>query len=104
MTDKIIKCPMCGKECIWNQWKEYWICRDHGIIYESMMDNPKLEPPVTKEQVLQLLRDLEWSGSHTDYEDSWGVMTYACPCCFNAKEDGHKEDCKLSYILRKGIR
>lgn len=53
-----------------------------------------------REEVLELLKELEWSGFHTDYEDSWGVMTRACPSCFNAKVDGHKPTCKLAAIVK----
>ena len=56
-----------------------------------------------RENVLELMKELEWSGFHTDYEDSWGVMTRACPSCFNAKKDGHKESCKLAAILKGGV-
>lgn len=53
------------------------------------------------DKVKELLKELEWSGLHTDYEDSWGVMTRACPSCFNAKDDGHKTDCKLNFVLKE---
>jgi hypothetical protein len=46
-------------------------------------------------KMLELLRELEWSGNLTDYEESWGVITVACPWCRNAKRDEHKENCKL---------
>jgi hypothetical protein len=46
-----------------------------------------------------ILKEMEWSGFHTDYEDSWSVMTIACPYCMNAKSDGHKPDCKLNGII-----
>ena len=54
-----------------------------------------------RDKVLELLTELEWAGLHSDYEDSWGVMTVACPSCFNEKRDGHKESCKLNAILRQ---
>lgn len=56
-----------------------------------------LETELQKERkrIIKLIEPFEWSGSHTDYEDSWGVMTRACPFCFNAKKDGHKPACLL---------
>lgn len=50
-------------------------------------------------KLLKLLEPFEWSGMHTDYEDSWGVLTRACPFCFNAKKDGHKPDCLFIKFL-----
>jgi hypothetical protein len=48
---------------------------------------------------IQLLKEMEWCGHHTDYEDSWAVMTIACPCCMNAKRDGHKPTCRLKELI-----
>jgi len=42
---------------------------------------------------------MEWSGFHTDYEDSWAVMTVACPACLNDKRDGHKPGCDLKECI-----
>jgi hypothetical protein len=53
-------------------------------------------------KVVDVLKELEWSGCHTDYEDSWAVMTIACPSCFNDKKDGHKKNCRLAAILHDG--
>jgi len=50
-------------------------------------------------KMLQLLKDMEWSGLHTDYEDSWAVMTRACPVCMNDKRDGHKPTCRLKELI-----
>jgi hypothetical protein len=50
-------------------------------------------------RAIQLLKDLEWAGLHTDYEDSWGVITRACPACLNAKVDGHKCGCQLAELI-----
>ena len=52
-----------------------------------------------QKKVLELLKELEWAGNLTDYDESWGVITTACPWCRNAKRDGHKESCKLAAIL-----
>ena len=52
-------------------------------------------------ETLELFKEMEWRGTHTDYEDSWAVMTYACPCCRNARTDGHKFDCKLSRLVHQ---
>ena len=52
-----------------------------------------------RENVLELLKELEWSGNHTDYDESWGVITIACPWCGNAMEDGHKSKCKLAAMI-----
>jgi len=46
-----------------------------------------------------LLAEMEWRLGHTDYEDSWAVMTYACPCCLNARKDGHKPGCALKKFI-----
>jgi hypothetical protein len=51
------------------------------------------------DDAIALLKKMEWSGMHTDYEDSWGVMTYACPCCMNARKDGHKPGCALYLCI-----
>jgi hypothetical protein len=67
-------------------------------MYESIHSHPYQSK---RDKVLELLTELEWSGLHSDYEDSWGVMTVACPSCFNEKRDGHKESCKLNAILRQ---
>ena len=50
-------------------------------------------------EAIEVLKELEWAGHHTDYEDSWAVMTRACPYCMNAKRDGHKETCKLKELI-----
>jgi hypothetical protein len=52
------------------------------------------------ERAIELLKKIEWSGLHTDYEDSWSVITKACPVCFNAKTDGHKLNCELKECIR----
>lgn len=57
-----------------------------------------MNPPTLKDAIA-LLKKLEWAGHHTDYEDSWAVMTHACPCCMNAKRDGHKPTCELKAIV-----
>lgn len=46
-----------------------------------------------RKRIVKLLEPFEWSGLHTDYDDSWAVMTRSCPLCFNAKKDGHKPKC-----------
>ena len=48
---------------------------------------------------IELLKQIEWSGYHTDYEWEWGVITRACPVCLNAEKDGHKPGCKLKEII-----
>lgn len=53
-----------------------------------------------RKKILELLRSLEWAGNLTDYEDSWSVITIACPCCRNAKRDGHKPICKLAEMIK----
>jgi hypothetical protein len=53
-----------------------------------------------KQDMLELLKELEWAGNLTDYDESWGVITIACPWCRNAKKDGHKENCKLAAMIR----
>ena len=54
-------------------------------------------------RLFKLLEPYEWSGFHTDYEDSWAVMTRACPFCLNAKEDGHKESCLLKSLRAEEV-
>ena len=54
------------------------------------------------EAIHDLLKQMEWVGDHTDYEDSWAVTTCACPCCRNAKTDGHKPGCILKQFIDKG--
>ncbi|HPE06090.1 MAG TPA: hypothetical protein PLW50_00015 [Smithellaceae bacterium] len=82
---KGVVCPACGNGFEF-PIKKYVIVTDEQIA--------KAE----RERILKLLEPYEWSGSHTDYEDSWGVMTRACPFCFNAMDDGHKKDCVLESL------
>jgi hypothetical protein len=51
------------------------------------------------QRAIQLLREMEWAGFHTDNEENWAVMTIACPCCMNSKRDGHKPGCKLKECI-----
>ena len=61
----------------------------------ALEDRDRLIREKECERILNLLKPFEWSGFHTDYEDSWAVMTRACPFCMNAKSDGHKPTCLL---------
>ena len=54
-----------------------------------------------KKTAVDILREIEWAGFHTDYEDSWAVMTRACPYCLNAMVDGHKAWCELKRIIEE---
>jgi len=77
-------CNYCTeKEC----WKNN---RDAAVAAKAKAEE--------REKVLKLFEPFEWSGSHTDYEDSWGVFTKACPFCFNAKVDGHKSTCLFESL------
>jgi len=77
--------------------------RDIGLFRDFVKINGCASNSVLVDQraeMIAVLRSMEWSGSHTDYEDSWGVMTRACPFCFNAKDDGHKPTCKLVEMIK----
>jgi hypothetical protein len=74
--------------------------RFHGcVLHSTFIKDEKL-----KDRMIQTLKDLEWSGSHTDYEDLWAVLTNACPWCMNDRRDGHKPDCELEYCLNESKR
>lgn len=51
-----------------------------------------------RRKIYEQLKPYEWSGLHTDDEDDWAVMTRACPFCFNAKSNGHKESCLFKKL------
>jgi hypothetical protein len=53
-----------------------------------------------RENAIELLKELEWAGNLTDYDESWGVITIACPWCRNSRKDGHKPNCKLAEMLK----
>ncbi|MCK9592872.1 MAG: hypothetical protein M0Q91_12785, partial [Methanoregula sp.] len=74
-----------------------FVSRDAALEYMQIMQSIRGFP--ASDDALELLRALEWSGNLTDYEDSWGMITIACPSCHNAKKDGHKPGCKLSNII-----
>jgi len=71
--------------------KAYWNGYADGTIAE-------------RKRIMKVFEPFEWSGSHTDYEDSWAVMTRACPFCFNAKKDGHKPDCAFVKFMDKELK
>jgi len=52
------------------------------------------------QRAIQLLKDMEWCGLHTD-DENWGVITIACPCCCNAKSEGHKSGCQLAELIEE---
>jgi hypothetical protein len=56
------------------------------------------EDGVREMEAIEILKQLEWAGHHTD-DENWGVITIACPYCMNAKKDGHKENCKLAKLI-----
>ncbi|ABC81563.1 hypothetical protein [Anaeromyxobacter dehalogenans] len=48
--------------------------------------------------LLELLRELQWSGI---VADQTGSATVVCPVCsFGELEGGHRDDCKLGAFLR----
>ena len=53
------------------------------------------------ERAIQLLKDIEWSGFHTD-DENWAVLTRACPVCMNSKSVGHKCGCQLAELISNG--
>ena len=53
------------------------------------------------ERCVQLLKDIEWSGLHTD-DENWAILTRACPVCMNAKSVGHKCGCQLAELISNG--
>ena len=59
----------------------------------TLEDRDNLIRKDERKKIAKILKPFEWSGLHTDYEDSWAVMTRACPFCYNAKDDGHKPKC-----------
>jgi hypothetical protein len=77
-----------GKEYEWHSFYTGWLEGRLAMLWESH-----------EQEMRKVLKDMEWTGFHTDYEDSWGVMTIACPCCRNAKSDGHKENCELKKLI-----
>jgi len=77
-----------GKEYEWHSFYTGWLEGRFAMLGESR----ELE-------LRKLLKELEWSGNLTDYDDSWGVITIACPSCRNAKKDGHKENCELAKLI-----
>lgn len=50
------------------------------------------------QKAINLLKKLEWRGTTTD-DENWGVLTTACPCCMNSKEQGHKSGCELHACI-----
>ena len=57
-----------------------------------------------QKKVLELLKELEWSGDLADCVDLSYAGGYsrrgACSSCSNAKRDGHKPNCKLAEMLK----
>jgi hypothetical protein len=37
-------CPYCKKSLSWDQWKELWVCREHGKFDDSQVIHGNEEP------------------------------------------------------------
>lgn len=105
-----MKCIICGEETSGSiGGKDICPLCDRGTMVQMNYKTGKLEKLVLRyapacyyrshDHAIELLKEMEWSGFHSDDEDSWAVMTRACPVCMNRMDKGHKDSCRLKELI-----
>ena len=87
---------------VWGLWRrsinrardQHW--RDYIVAVEQL--EARNEAWRERDELLALLRDVEWEAETYHDEDSYA----ACPVCLNKKVRGHNPNCRLAAAERDG--
>ncbi len=87
--DNSVLCNECG--CIIEQNGKK--IEDPSPLFRSPITKRSKQPSLTMEEVVGLLRDIEWNVGSSPCQQ--------CPKCRNTKARGHRDDCSLIGLIYK---
>jgi hypothetical protein len=98
-------CPYCKISLHWEQFKEVWFCRQHGVFGDEMLDIPKKILPEKQFTEIDILESYAiWARNKTESEDEENMYYTRCEA-WNGFEELLKQlrkDKKLAEL--RGIK